>query len=116
MIDITLRMDYADVFDFDKFHEVFRQQLTVAKGDECITLASFIEDHHEVWHDYSLNKIAKITEVLAIEVADLYGLFPDPDDRIILPKFVKQQVKKETEPSIRELAKEYLEGRADASN
>ena len=39
MIDITLRMDYADVFDFDKFHEVFRQQLTVAKGDECITLA-----------------------------------------------------------------------------
>ena len=111
MIDITLRMDYADVFDFDKFHEVFRQQLTVAKGDECITLASFIENHHEVWHDYSLNKIAKITEVLAIEVADLYGLFPDPDDRIILPKFVKQQVKKETEPSIRELAKEYLEGK-----
>ena len=88
MIDITLRMDYADVFDFDKFHEVFRQQLAVAKGDECITLASFIEDHHEVWHDYSLNKIAKITDVLAIEVADLYGLFPDPDDKIILPKFV----------------------------
>ena len=42
MIDITLRMDYADVFDFDKFHEVFRQQLTVAKGDECITLAAII--------------------------------------------------------------------------
>ena len=77
MIDITLRMDYANVFDFDKFHEVFRQQLTVAKGDECITLASFIEDHHEVWHDYSLPKIAKIAEVLATEVADLYGLIPD---------------------------------------
>ena len=109
MINIILRMDYADVFDFDKFHEVFRQQLTVAKGDECITLASFIEDHHEVWHDYCLPKIAKIADVLAIEVADLYGLFPDPDDKITLPKHVKQQVKKDTEPTIRELAKEFLE-------
>ena len=112
MIDITLRMDYADVFDFDKFHEVFRQQLTVAKGDECITLASFIEDHHEVWHDYSLPKIAKIAEVLATEVADLYGLIPDPDDNIILPKYVKPQVKKDTEPTIRELAKVFLESKA----
>jgi len=111
MIDITLRMDYADVFDFDKFHEVFRQQLAVAKGDECITLASFIEDHHEIWHDYSLNKISKIAEVLAIEVADLYGLFPDPNDRITLPKYVKQQPKKDIEPTIRELAKVYLESK-----
>ena len=38
MIDITLRMDYADVFDFDKFHEVFRQQLSAAKGGERFTL------------------------------------------------------------------------------
>ena len=109
MIDITRRMDYADVFDFEKFHEVFRQQLAVAKGDECITLASFIENHHEVWHDYSLNKISKIAEVLATEVADVYGLFPDPDDRITLPKYVKRQSKKDIEPTIRELAKVYLE-------
>ena len=109
MIDITQRMDYADVFDFDKFHEVFRQQLIVAKGGECITLASFIDDHHEVWLDYNLTKIAKISDILAIEVADMYGLFPDPNDIITLPKYVKQQVKKETEPRIRELAKVYLE-------
>lgn len=112
MIDITLRMDYADVFDFDKFHEVFRQQLTVAKGDECITLASFIEDHHEVWHDYSLPQIAKIAEILATEVADMYGLIPDPDDKITLPKYVKLQAKKDTEPAIRELAKVFLESKA----
>ena len=111
MINITRRMDYADVFDFNKFHEVFRQLLTFAKGDECITLASFIEDHHEVWHDYSLSKIAKIADVLATEVADMYGLFPDPDDKITLPKYVKQQTKKDTEPTIRELAKVYLESK-----
>ena len=112
MIDIALRKDYVDVFDFDKFHEVFRRQLTVAKGDECITLASFIEDHHEVWYDYNLTKITKIAEVLAIEVVDLYGLIPDPDDNITLPKYVKQQVKKDTEPTIRELAKVFLESKA----
>ena len=32
MIDITRRMEYADVFDFDKFHEVFRQQVIAEIG------------------------------------------------------------------------------------
>ena len=112
MIDITRRMEYADVFDFDKFHEVFRQQVIAAKGGECIILASFIDDHHEVWHDYRLTKTTKIADVLAIEVAEMYGLYPDPDDRIILPKYKKQQVKKDTEPTIRGLAKEFLESNA----
>ena len=111
MIDITQRMDYADVFDFDKFHEVFGQLLKGAKGGECIIIASFIEDHHEVWYDYNLTKIIKISDVLAAEIADMYNLFPDPDDRITLPKHVKQQVKKNSEPTIRELAKEYLESK-----
>lgn len=111
MIDITQRMDYADVFDFDKFHEVFGQLLKDAKGGECIIIASFIEDHHEVWYDYNLTKTIKISDVLAAEIADMYNLFPDPNDRITLPKHVKQQVKKNSEPTIRELAKEYLESK-----
>lgn len=112
MNDITSRVHYADVFDFDKFHEVFRQQLAVAKGDECISLATFIEDHHEVWHDYSLPKVSKIVEVLTIEVADMYEIFPDPNDIITLPKAAKRKEKRSAEPTIRELAKEFLESKA----
>lgn len=51
MIDLTPRMDYADVFDFDKFHEAFRQMLASAKGDECIKLESWIESRPDLWKD-----------------------------------------------------------------
>lgn len=107
-IDLFKRMDYADVFDFEKFHEVFRLQLSVAKGGERFTLIDFIEEHHEIWHDYDVAKSAYIAEVLEIEVADIYGLIPDPEDYYLLPRAKKQDEKKR-EPSFRDLAKEYLE-------
>lgn len=73
-IDLFKRMDYAEVFDFDKFHEVFRQQLFAAKGGERFTLKEYIEDHHEFWRDYDVTKSAQIAEVLEIEVSDIHGL------------------------------------------
>lgn len=107
-IDLFRRMDYADVFDFDKFHEAFKQQLAAAKGGERFTLRDFIEDRHEIWHDYDVSKSVYIAEVLELEVSELYGLSPDPEDYYLLPKAIKQEEKKR-EPSFRELAKEYLE-------
>ena len=107
-VDLFRRMDYADVFDFNKFHEAFQQQLAAAKGGERFTLRDFIEEHHEVWRDYDLSKSDHIAGVLEIEVSDLYGLTPDPEDYYQLPKASKQEEKKR-EPSFRELAKEYLE-------
>lgn len=107
-IDLFKRMDYADVFDFDEFHKAFQQQLSVAKGGERFTLRDFIEEHHELWHDYDVTKSANIADVLEIEVADLYGLIPDPEDYYQLTKAKKQEAKKR-EPSFRDLAKEYLE-------
>ena len=86
MIDLTLRMDYADVFDFYKFHEVFRQQLADAKGGERFTLQAYIEEHHELWRDYDVTKTAYIATILETEVSDTYGIFPDPEDYISLSK------------------------------
>lgn len=110
-VDLFRRMDYAGVFDFDQFHEAFKQQLAVAKGGECFTLKDFIEDHHEVWYDYDLTKSTQIAEILEVEVSELYGLIPDPDDNYVLPKAQKQE-KKKREPSFRDLAKEYLENQS----
>lgn len=110
-IDLFKRMDYADVFDFDKFHEVFKQQLSAAKGGERFTLRDFIENHHELWLDYDISKSAQIAEILETEVSDIYNIFSDPDDFIELPKFKKKEEKVIKEPSIRNLVKEYLENR-----
>ena len=106
-VDLFKRMDYAIVFDFDKFHEVFKQQLAVARGGERFTLRDFIEEHHELWHDYDLSKSVQIAEILETEVSDLYGLTPDPEDYYLLPKANKQE--KERKQSFRDLAKEFLE-------
>ena len=107
-VDLFRRMDYADVFDFDKFHEAFKQQLAAAKGGERFTLRDFIEEHHELWRDYDLSKSIYIADILETEVSDLYGLSPDPEDYYLLHKANKKEEKKR-EPSFRELAKEYLE-------
>ncbi|WP_304889852.1 DEAD/DEAH box helicase family protein [uncultured Bacteroides sp.] len=101
-------MDYADVFDFDKFHEAFRQELSSAKGDECFTLESFIESRPELWHDYDLTKSSKIASILTLEIYDSYELAPDPDDFVHLPKAKKKEIQKNTIPSIRGLVKDFL--------
>ena len=90
MIDLTPRMDYADIFDFDKFHEAFRQKLLSAKGNECFTLESFIESHPELWNNYDLTQSTRIAEILTFEVYDNYELTTDPDDLIHLPKAKKE--------------------------
>lgn len=111
MIDLTLRMDYADVFDFDKFHEVFRQQLSDAKGGERFTLQAYIEEHHELWRDYDVTKTFQIAEVLELEVSNLYGIFPDPEDYITLPTPQRPERTRRRQSSIRDLAKEFLENK-----
>ena len=108
MIDLTPRMDYADVFDFDKFHEAFRQELTSAKGNEYFTLESFIENRPELWHDYDLTLSSRIAEILTFEVYDCYNLAPDFDDFIHLPKAKKEEPQKNTMPAIRSLVKDFL--------
>lgn len=45
MIDLIERMDLAEVFDFDKFHDAFRQLRQAAKGGECLNIASYINDN-----------------------------------------------------------------------
>ena len=108
-INLFRRMEYAEVFDFDKFNEAFKQQLSVAKGGERFTLESFIEENHELWHDYNIAKSASIVEVLEQEVSELYGIFPDPDDYIMLPTPTKAEKKRQL--GIRDLAKEFLESK-----
>lgn len=108
MIDLTPRMDYADIFDFDKFHEAFRQKLLSAKGNECFTLESFIESHPELWNNYDLTQSTRIAEILTFEVYDTYELTTDPDDLIHLPKAKKEVSHKNIIPSIRGLAKDFL--------
>ena len=95
MIDLALRMDYADVFDFDKFHEAFRQMLASAKGDECIKLESWIESRPDLWKDYDLTLSSKIASVLEVEVYDQYELSSDPDDNIFIPKAKKEEPHKQ---------------------
>jgi len=110
-VDLFRRMDYADVFDFDKFHEAFKQQLAAARGGERFTLRDFIEEHHEVWHDYDVAKTAQIAEILETEVSDIYGIFSDPEDYITLPTPQIPERTRRRESSIRNLAKEYLENK-----
>ena len=109
MIDLTLRMDYADVFDFDKFHEAFKQMLASARGDECIKLESWIESRHDLWKDYDLTLSSKIASVLEVEVYDQYELSSDPDDNIFIPKAKKEEPHKEPVQTIRGLVKDFLE-------
>ena len=108
-IDLFKRMEYADVFNFDKFHEVFLQQLVAAKGGECFTLREYIDDHHKFWYDYDISKSSKIADILAEEVFESYNITPDFNDKIILPKYRKKKDVPAREPSIRNLAKECLE-------
>ena len=42
-VDRIKRIEYADVFNFDKFHEVFKHQLAIAKGGERFTLISLLK-------------------------------------------------------------------------
>ena len=109
MIDLTLRMDYADVFDFDKFHEAFKQMLASAKGDECIKLESWIESRPDLWKDYDLTLSSKIASVLEVEVYDQYELSSDPDDNIFIPKAKKEEPHKQPVQTIRGLVKDFLE-------
>ena len=110
MIDLTSRMDYADVFDFDKFHDAFRQMLASAKGDERIQLKEYIEAHPEFWHSLEFEHSNALAMILAVEVNDSYGLCPDFDDYINLPKSTKKvKPKKDVEASVRSLIKEFLE-------
>lgn len=109
MIDLILRMDFADVFDFDKFHDAFKQLLAAAKGNECIKLETFIEDHPEFWRDFDVTKSSAISEILTNEIYSLYELCPDPDDNIFLPKAKKEEPLKNTLPTYRGLAKDFLE-------
>lgn len=113
MIDLTPRMDYADVFDFDKFHEAFRRELASAKGNEYFTLESFIESQPELWKDYDLTLSSRIAEILTFEVYDSYELTPDPDDFIHLPKAKKEMPQRNTVPTIRGLAKDFLAAHPD---
>lgn len=110
-VDLFRRMDYADMFDFDKFHEAFKQQLAAARGGERFTLQSYIEEHHELWRDYDVAKTAQIAEILETEVSDIYGIIPDPEDYITLPTPQRPERTTRRESSIRDLAKEYLENK-----
>lgn len=109
MIDLTLRMNFADVFDFDKFHDAFRQLLASARGGECIKLESWIESRPDLWKDYDLTMSSKIACVLEIEVYNQYELSPDPDDNIFLPKPQKVILQKQPVQTIRGLVKDFLE-------
>ena len=109
MIDLTLRMDYADVFDFDRFHEAFRQMLASAKGDECIKLESWIESRPDLWKNYDVILSSKIASVLEVEVYDQYELSSDPDDNIFIPKAKKEEPHKQPVQTIRGLVKDFLE-------
>lgn len=110
-IDLQRRMDYANVFNFDEFHKAFRQQLDAARGGERFTLQSYIEEHHELWRDYDVTKSAQIAEVLETEVSNIYGIFSDPEDYLTLPAPKRAERTINREPSIRNLAKEYLENK-----
>lgn len=113
MIDISLRMDYADVFNFDKFHDAFKQLITAAKGGERFNMLDYIEEHREFWNDYDLTKGENISLVLFSEVSDLYRLAPDPDDIITFRKFEKKEEDKpQKEQTIRELVKNFLQENA----
>lgn len=113
MIDLTLRMDYADVFDFDKFHEAFRQMLASAKGDECINLLEYIESNPQFWCTLDFECSSTLAMVLATEVNEYYHLCPDFNDLIHLPKAEKKKTpQRNIVPSIRTLIKEFLEGKS----
>lgn len=113
MIDLIERMDLAEVFDFDKFHDAFRQLRQAAKGGECLNIPSYINDNPDFWNNYDITKTRSITRVLISEIYSLYELVADPDDNIILPKAEKKIPQKNTEPTIREFAKRFLEIHAD---
>ena len=109
MIDLTLRMDFADKFDFDKFHDAFRQLLAAAQGGECIKLESWIESHPDLWKDYDLTMSTKIAGVLEKEVYDQYELSSDPNDNFFLPKPQRKIQQKRPVQTIRGLVKDFLE-------
>lgn len=113
MIDLIKRMDLAEVFDFDKFHNTFRQLLQIAKGGECLNIASYIEENPDFWNNYDITKTRSITQVLISEIYSLYELVVDPDDNIIISKAEKKAPQKTAEPAIRELVKCFLETHAD---
>lgn len=109
MIDLTKRKNYSDVFDFDKFHEEFRQMLASAKGNECINLENWIDSRYNLWKDYQITLISAIARVLEEEVYYLYGLCSDPDDNILIPKAKKEEQSKQPVLTIRGLVKDFLE-------
>ena len=56
MIDLIERMDLAEVFDFDKFHDAFRQLRQAAKSGECLNIASYINDNPDFWNNYDITR------------------------------------------------------------
>lgn len=84
MIDLIERMDLAEVFDFDKFHDAFRQLRQAAKGGECLNIPSYINDNPDFWNNYDITKTRSITRVLISEIYSLYELVADPDEELQL--------------------------------
>ena len=113
MMDLTLRKDYEDVFDFNQFHDLFKALLTTSKGGECINLEEYIEDHPEIWKHYDVTKSSNIVEVLIGEIYEQYELYPDDKDLITLQKYNKEKPKQEYVHTIRDLVKTFLSNNSE---
>ena len=105
------RDTYQGIFNFDLFHEeisILRSQKD-AKYGFCINIRRFISDHYNLWTDYHSSALNDIILILAHELYEKMGACIDPDGNVIIPPIEKGKRTKETETSIRDLAKECLE-------
>lgn len=114
MIDKSKRQGLEQYFNFDRFHEVFSQLLSVAKEVEPFTLQKFIEetDNLDFWNDYNLEVSRKVAQVLVFEVYEEYDLYPDANDEYHI-EYKEEVAPVRTELSIRDLAKEFLESSSE---
>lgn len=113
MIDFSQQMDLEHVFNFDRFHEVLREKLATAQGGEYLRLKEFIEDNPMLWKVYDVSKSKAIVNILTDEIFKAYGLCVDINDMLHLPKAKKLVVQTDKEPAIRDLIKDFLEGKSE---
>ncbi len=110
MFDPVKRQPYVNLFDFEKFYKFFQHLIFTDGSIVAFTMEQFICDHPELWIDYDIAEARAIAGILEDEVYEAYNIQFDFEGKIILPSIMQEVSEVELkEPTIRDLAKEYLE-------
>lgn len=102
------RDTYAEVFNFDLFHNCIRRLRESSRREVCINLRKFVTDKYDLWFNYQPSTVPDIVYILTTEIFEQYGTCVDPEDNVCFSPIKKTKPERETDWGIRDLAKECL--------